>query len=88
MQVNIFEAKNQLSRLIRIAQSGEEVIIANRGEPVARLVPAAPPPTELHPKGSASALLAWLESNPLPPRMRRSHESIDADIAAERASWD
>ena len=88
MQVNILEARNQLSRLIRIAQSGEEVIIANRGEPVARLVPAAPPTPEPHPKGSASALLAWLDANPLPERMRRSHESIAADIAAERASWD
>ena len=88
MQVNILEAKNQLSRLIRIAQSGEEVIIANRGEPVARLVAAAPPASGPHPKGSAAALLAWLEANPLPPRLRRSHESIEADIAAERAAWD
>lgn len=88
MQVNILEARNQFSRLIRIAQSGEEVIIANRGEPVARLVPAAHPSPEAHPKGSAAALLTWLEANPLPERLRRSHESIDADIAAERASWD
>jgi antitoxin (DNA-binding transcriptional repressor) of toxin-antitoxin stability system len=35
-QVNIHEAKTQLSRLIA---SGEEVIIARYGEPVARLVP-------------------------------------------------
>jgi len=88
VQVNILEARNRLSQLIKAVQAGEEVIIANRGEPVARLVPAAPHASEPHPKGSASALLAWLESNPLPPRMRRSHESIDADIVAERASWD
>ena len=37
MQVNILEAKNRLSELIRLARAGEEVIIANRGEPVARL---------------------------------------------------
>jgi antitoxin (DNA-binding transcriptional repressor) of toxin-antitoxin stability system len=35
-QVNIHEAKTQLSRLIA---SGEEIIIARYGEPVARLVP-------------------------------------------------
>ena len=40
MQVNILEAKNRLSQLIKSAQAGEEVIIANRGAPVARLVPA------------------------------------------------
>ena len=38
MQVNILEAKNRLSLLIRAAQAGEEVVIANRGQPVARLV--------------------------------------------------
>jgi prevent-host-death family protein len=41
VQVNIFEAKNRLSQLIRSVQAGEEVVIANHGEPVARLVPLA-----------------------------------------------
>ena len=40
MQVNILEARNRLSQLIKAARAGEEVVIANRGEPVARLVPA------------------------------------------------
>ena len=39
-QVNIHEAKTQLSKLIA---SGEEVVIARYGEPVARLVPIRPP---------------------------------------------
>lgn len=39
MQVNMLEAKNQLSRLVKAAQAGEEVIIANHGVPVARLMP-------------------------------------------------
>ena len=38
MQVNMLEAKNQLSRLVKAAQAGEEVIIANHGVPAARLV--------------------------------------------------
>ena len=38
-QVNIHEAKTQLSRLI---SDGEEVIIARYGEPVARLIPIRP----------------------------------------------
>ena len=38
MQVNIHEAKTHLSRLIRLAQEGEEVIIARRRRPVVRLV--------------------------------------------------
>jgi prevent-host-death family protein len=35
--VNIFEAKTQLSKLIEIAEKGEDVIIARAGKPVARL---------------------------------------------------
>ena len=38
VQVNVSEAKAQLSRLIRLAEAGEEVIIARNGVPVARLV--------------------------------------------------
>ena len=39
--VNVHQAKSQLSRLLRAVASGEEIIIANRGVPVARLSPAA-----------------------------------------------
>ncbi|MGB5745411.1 MAG: type II toxin-antitoxin system Phd/YefM family antitoxin [Desulfobacterales bacterium] len=39
-QVNIHEAKTQLSKLIA---DGEEVVIARYDEPVARLVPIRPP---------------------------------------------
>ena len=40
--VNTHEAKSQLSRLLKRVAAGEEITIANRGVPVARLVPAAP----------------------------------------------
>jgi prevent-host-death family protein len=39
MQINILDAKNQLSQPVKRAQAGEEVIIAKRGQPVARQVP-------------------------------------------------
>jgi prevent-host-death family protein len=38
-KVNIHQAKTQFSRLIELAASGEEIIIAKSGQPVARLVP-------------------------------------------------
>jgi prevent-host-death family protein len=41
-QVNIHQAKTQLSRLVERVVSGEEIIIAKSGKPVARLVPYAP----------------------------------------------
>ena len=39
MRVNILEAKNQLSRLVRVACEGEEVIIASHDQAQVRLVP-------------------------------------------------
>lgn len=36
---NIHEAKTHLSRLLRRAQSGEEIVIARGGKPIARLLP-------------------------------------------------
>ena len=37
----MLEAKNQLSRLVKEALAGEEVVIASNGEPMVRLVPVA-----------------------------------------------
>jgi prevent-host-death family protein len=37
--VNTHEAKTQFSRLLKRVAAGEEITIANRGVPVARLVP-------------------------------------------------
>lgn len=42
--VNIHEAKTHLSRLIDRVEAGEEIVIAKRGKPVARLVPLQPVP--------------------------------------------
>lgn len=44
MQVNIHEAKSQLSRLIEAALAGEEVVIAKAGKPVVDLVVHSHPP--------------------------------------------
>jgi prevent-host-death family protein len=41
--VNIHEAKTQLSRLLSRVELGEEIIISNRGVPVAKLVPLKQP---------------------------------------------
>lgn len=40
MQVNVHQAKSQLSRLLQIVEEGERVIIARHGQPVAELVSA------------------------------------------------
>ncbi len=82
MQVNILESKNRLSELVRRAQQGEEVVIANRGVPLVRLTPVR---SAEEPKQD---VLAWLKRNPLPETVRRSAAEIDAGIAQEREGWD
>ena len=42
LTVNVHQAKTQLSRLLARVEEGEEVVIARRGEPVARLVACKP----------------------------------------------
>ncbi|MGA2005002.1 MAG: type II toxin-antitoxin system Phd/YefM family antitoxin [Terriglobales bacterium] len=51
MQVNIHEAKTQLSRLLRRVAEGEEITISRAGVPVAKLI-AAPPINRLRPLGA------------------------------------
>jgi prevent-host-death family protein len=37
--VNVHEAKTQFSKLLERAHAGEEIILAKRGKPYARLLP-------------------------------------------------
>lgn len=83
MQVNVLEAKNRLSQLIKLAQAGNQVIIANRGAAVAQLIPIQASPPALD-----RSFVKWLASNPLPAHAQRSAQEIDAAIAEERAAWD
>ena len=39
-QVNLYDAKTNLSQLVEDAAKGEEIVIAKNGKPMARLVPA------------------------------------------------
>jgi prevent-host-death family protein len=79
-QVSVHEARNNLSRLIKEAQAGEDVVIASHGKPVARLVPVR--------RQTGADILKWLEANPMSESRRRTRAEIDAAIAAERESWD
>lgn len=68
-EVNVHEAKTQLSRLLQRVAAGEEIIIANRGVPVARLVPA---------KGSRASRQLGVESGRL-----KIAEDFDAPLPAK-----
>ncbi len=47
MEVSIYEAKNNLSELVKRAEQGEEVILSRHGHPVVRLVKLPPKTREL-----------------------------------------
>ena len=74
-QVNIYEAKTQLSRLVEEVEKGEEVVIARAGKPVARLVPFEPAGQPRKPGGWEGGI--WIADDfdaPLPEDLQRLFE--------------
>ncbi|MDH6535953.1 type II toxin-antitoxin system Phd/YefM family antitoxin [Aurantimicrobium minutum] len=82
-QVNILEARNSLSRLVSFAVQGEEIVIANRGKAVVRLVPIEPAPVK---SGKAAAM--WLLKNPPPTPTSRTKQELETQIQENREAWD
>ena len=67
MEVNVHEAKTQLSRLLRRVAEGEEITIARAGVPVAKLI-AIKPAGGLRPMGMDEGKI-WIADDfdaPLP----------------------
>lgn len=81
---SVFEARNGLSRLIAEARTGAEVVIANRGEPVVKLVPVG----DDAPLSSGAAVADWLAANRLPPRLARTAPQLEEQIAESREAWE
>ena len=75
MQVTIHEAKTHLSRLIAAAERGEEVIIARRNKPVARLTATRGSTTERK--------LGFLEGKTTPETIEFLTENSDVDRQIE-----
>lgn len=73
--MNIGEARTTLSRLIRQAESGEEVVIARDGEPVVRLVRFAPERRARVPgRWKGQTRIAPDSDDPLPPEIQSACE--------------
>lgn len=81
MQYNVLEARNQLSKLIDAAESGEEVVIARRGKPAVRLVAVSDEP----PIGSGAALAKVFAT--WGPLVARSQEEIDDELREIKEGW-
>ena len=82
--VNILDARNNLSRLVAKVRNGAEVVIANRGKPVARLVPIDSDVAE----HTGARAAEWLARHPVPAAAARTSAEVDGQIAAEREGWE
>jgi prevent-host-death family protein len=74
-QVNVHEAKTQLSKLLARVEAGEEIVIARDGKPLARLVPVSPSPMRRVPGQDAGKV--WIADDfdaPLPPEIQKYFE--------------
>jgi prevent-host-death family protein len=74
VEVNIHEAKTNLSKLIARARSGENVIIAKAGTPMVRLVPVERPRKPVF--GSAKGLIKFKRGWDAPMTKRELDEFL------------
>jgi len=76
MQVNVHEAKTNLSRLLKKVSEGEEIIICRSGKPVARLVPHKIKPSKRVPGSAGNRLhIAADFDSPLPEEILKEFEN-------------
>jgi len=76
--INIYDAKTRLSELVDRAESGEEIVIAKAGRPVARLVPLRTVREERTPgRWRGRVRIAPDFDAPLPEAIIRDFESDD-----------
>ena len=74
MEVNVHEAKSQLSQLIERVRMGEEVIIAKAGKPVVKLVAVDRPRKRVF--GSAKGEIVFKKGWNAPMSKREIDEMI------------
>jgi antitoxin (DNA-binding transcriptional repressor) of toxin-antitoxin stability system len=74
VQVNMHEAKSQLSRLGKMAWSGQQVVIAKAGEPYLDLIPHHEKPITRHPGGYEGKIWMAEDFDVTPPEVIASFE--------------
>jgi prevent-host-death family protein len=81
VKVPVSEAKAQLTELVRLAQSGEEVVLTRFGKEAVRLTPVAPSPSREDRRAILDAVRASARSRPSPgPAADRSQDFLyDSD---------
>ncbi|EAR21644.1 type II toxin-antitoxin system Phd/YefM family antitoxin [Nitrococcus mobilis] len=89
MEVSVRELKNRLSEYLRRTQAGEEITIASRGRPVARLLPPRPAtrPTDDEALARLMALPGIRPGNGQKVRGADQPASVPAGTTEEVVNW-
>jgi len=82
--VTVHAAKTHLSRLLKAVEAGQEVIIVRGRQPVARLVPYAPPVRR--PLGFVPGRLTEAFFEPLPEEEQTAWEGKSCDSSSTPTS--
>jgi prevent-host-death family protein len=83
-QVGVREVKNHLSAYLDRVRDGEEIVITDRGRPIARLTSLEPEADRLHSLIDQGVLIPATASRALPSRRIRAKGSLGELAAAER----
>ena len=75
------DAKGQLTELVRLAEGGDEVVLARQGQPVVRLVPVKTMPTVEERRRVLAEVRAagWAAASPGPSAARSQDFLYDED---------
>jgi prevent-host-death family protein len=79
IQVNMHQAKTQLSKLVEHALAGEEVVIAKNGKPLVRLTPYAVPEQDRKPGRFAGQIWIADDFDQTPEEIIRLFEGEDTE---------
>lgn len=87
-QVNLYEAKTHLSRLVDAAARGESFVISKSGTPVAKLVPLGSGPADLTLIGAMAGEIGFAPDfdAPLPEDILSAFESGE-DAGGPEREW-
>lgn len=83
MTATLEQTQSDLLRLVNLVRQGEEVVITNQGQPVAKLTPL-PQPEPSPDRQAWLETLRHLQEQTLPDKTRPTTEEILEDLRSER----
>jgi prevent-host-death family protein len=84
-RLGLRQANQDFARLVRSVRAGEEVLLLDRGRPLARVIPVAEPTAVIERLEARGLLLPCRKPGPLPPfRPSRIRGGLSRAVLQER----